>query len=328
MKRTLCRGADLRRVQGGAFVLKVDFAAIAMAFVLAATPAGAETSIALICSPMPQPGPPESDPIKAVEVTVSGRDWRVTHIAVSGTRYERTQQYTLQDTSLPDAPSWAGTYNINPNLRMAGRLLYAGGEIIYSETLYDTNNRNTITATTRARCMVVSDTPSPGSPSNTQSARSEDEGWPYLVPDEDPTGAPDGFQGDQKARPSSAVRMRVDAGAYIVRGSINNQLTLDFILDSGASEVSIPIDIVKTLVRTGTVVSTDFLDAAKFQLADGSVVPQLRFRIRSLSVGDRAVEDVVATVGDVSSAPLLGQSFLGRFKSWSIDNQVGILNLE
>src|SRR5208337_2044135 len=155
------------------------------------------------CTPMAQQGSPESDPIKAVEVRVSGRDWRVTHIAASGARYERAQQYTLQDTSLPDSPSWAGTYNSNPNLRMVGRLLYVRGEIVYSEMLYDTKNGNSITATTRARCVVVSDTPSLGSPSPTQSvaedtARSEDEPWPYSVPDEESTRASDGFQSDQE----------------------------------------------------------------------------------------------------------------------------------
>jgi clan AA aspartic protease (TIGR02281 family) len=316
-------------------VLKVAFAAFALEWVLAAGSAGAETSIALICTPITLPNSAESNPIKAVEVKVFGREWRVTHIAASGTRYERTQQYTLQDTSVPDSPSWSGTYNSNPNLRMVGRLLYVSGKIIYSEVVYDTKNNNSVSATTRARCAVVSDSPSLLSPSHTQAAtedtaRSEEEGWPNASPDEhvDSPQAPDAFQPDQQAGQRTSVPMQIDGGAFVVRGSINNQLALDFVLDSGASEVSIPIDVVKTLTRTGTVASIDFLDAAKFQLADGSVVPQLRFRIRSLSVGGRVAEDVVATVGDVSSTPLLGQSFLRRFKSWSIDNQLRVLNLE
>ena len=216
---------------------------------------------------------------------------------------------------------------------MVGRLLYVSGEIVYAEYLYDTKNGNSLSATTRARCMVVSGTPSLEQPLHKQrepedTARTEDDGWPFSTPDEGSTQTPDGFNANREARPGSSVPVRVDGGAFIVRGSINNQLSVDFVLDSGATEVSIPADVVKTLARTGTITSSDFLDAAKFQLADGSVVPQLRFRIRSLSVGGRVAEDVAATVGDINSTPLLGQSFLQRFRSWSIDNQLGVLNLE
>jgi len=39
-----------------------------------------------------------------------------------------------------------------------------------------------------------------------------------------------------------------------------------------------------------------------------------------LKVGDIVLENVVGSVGSSNSSLLLGQSFLGRFKSWSIDN--------
>jgi predicted aspartyl protease len=53
-------------------------------------------------------------------------------------------------------------------------------------------------------------------------------------------------------------------------------------------------------------------------MADGSTVPSMRFVIRSLKVGDRTLENVIAPV---AGSLLLGQSFLSRFKSWSIDNR-------
>jgi predicted aspartyl protease len=47
-----------------------------------------------------------------------------------------------------------------------------------------------------------------------------------------------------------------------------------------------------------------------------------------MRVGNLVVEDVTATVGRVSSPFLLGQSFLRRLKSWSIDNANDALILE
>jgi clan AA aspartic protease (TIGR02281 family) len=111
-----------------------------------------------------------------------------------------------------------------------------------------------------------------------------------------------------------------DGGTFAVPVTINNQLTLKFVIDSGASDVSIPRDVVSTLVRTGTIADTDFLGSQTYKLADGSTVPSQRFLIRSLKVGNRTLENVTANIEPIAGQLLLGQSFLRRFKSWSIDN--------
>ncbi len=58
-----------------------------------------------------------------------------------------------------------------------------------------------------------------------------------------------------------------------------------------------------------------------YTLADGSTLPSQQFTIRSLKVGDRILENVIGSIAPVSGSLLLGQSFLSRFKSWSIDNE-------
>jgi predicted aspartyl protease len=50
--------------------------------------------------------------------------------------------------------------------------------------------------------------------------------------------------------------------------------------------------------------------------------------IRTLKVGDKALENVVGGIAPVNGSLLLGQSFLNRFKSWSMDNQAGVLILK
>jgi predicted aspartyl protease len=129
-------------------------------------------------------------------------------------------------------------------------------------------------------------------------------------------------------RSSSSTTLQARGGTFVVPVLVNDAITLRFILDSGASVVSIPADVVLTLMRAGTIESSDFLGKQTYQLADGSTVPSETFRIRSLMVGNREVRDVLGSVAPVSGSLLLGQSFLSRFKSWSIDNQKQVLRLE
>jgi TPR repeat protein len=116
------------------------------------------------------------------------------------------------------------------------------------------------------------------------------------------------------------VPLQREGSNFVVPVLINNAITLNFVVDSGASDVSVPADVVATLLRSGTLTDRDFIGEQTYVLADGSRVPSLTFRIRSLTVGDWLVEDVIGNVAPLNGLPLLGESFLSRFSSWSIDN--------
>jgi hypothetical protein len=62
-------------------------------------------------------------------------------------------------------------------------------------------------------------------------------------------------------------------------------------------------------------------------VADGSTVPSATFVIRSLKVGNRLLENVTGSIASAQADLLLGQSFLSRFNSWSIDNKRQVLLL-
>ncbi len=126
---------------------------------------------------------------------------------------------------------------------------------------------------------------------------------------------------------ATQVQMNLDGGVYVVPVRFNEAITLNAVVDSGATDVSVPADVVMTLVRTGTITDDDFLGEQTYRLADGSQVPSQRFRLRSLKVGDIAIENVEASIADVKATILLGQSFLGRFHSWSVDNNRHLLIL-
>lgn len=117
-------------------------------------------------------------------------------------------------------------------------------------------------------------------------------------------------------------------GIFTVPVLVNGIIPLSFMVDSGASDMSIPADVVLTLLRTGTLTDSDFIGTTKYRLADGSIVPSTTFRLRTVKVGDRVIENVVASMTGVEGSLLLGQSFLSRFERWSINNARQALELE
>ena len=132
--------------------------------------------------------------------------------------------------------------------------------------------------------------------------------------------------------PSNMTRTEVPlksvGGTFVVPVFINGAITLNFVVDSGAADVSVPADVVGTLTRAGTIAKTDFIGKQTYVLADGSTVPTNTFVIRSLKVGDILIENVTGSVSPAAGSLLLGQSFLQRFKSWSMDNNKHVLVLE
>jgi clan AA aspartic protease (TIGR02281 family) len=120
---------------------------------------------------------------------------------------------------------------------------------------------------------------------------------------------------------SESIPLVRDQGTLQVPVVINGRVSLNFTIDSGSSDVSIPATIFSTLLRSGTVSAQDFLDKRVYKLADGSTRLSQRYRLRSLQVGNIVLRDVTAAVGTSGGALLLGQSFLSRLKSWSIDNE-------
>jgi clan AA aspartic protease (TIGR02281 family) len=130
--------------------------------------------------------------------------------------------------------------------------------------------------------------------------------------------------------PSSQTRvpLKMDKGIFVVPVQINGTITLDFVIDSGATDVSVPADVFSTLKRTGTIKASDFIGQRTYVLADGSKSQSATFTIRSLKVGNVVLENVTAGVPPSEGSLLLGQSFLKRFKSWSVDNTTHELLLE
>jgi hypothetical protein len=64
--------------------------------------------------------------------------------------------------------------------------------------------------------------------------------------------------------------------AYVVPVRINQTITLPFIIDTGAEELVIPVDVALTLMRAGALARSDFIGKARYTMANGSEAVQER----------------------------------------------------
>jgi clan AA aspartic protease (TIGR02281 family) len=133
------------------------------------------------------------------------------------------------------------------------------------------------------------------------------------------TGAP-AMAAPAEEHAPQAVPVEPHNGAFTIPVVLNGVLTAKFIVDSGAADVSIPADIAARLKTLGTMTGADFLGSKTYMLADGSKVPSDIYRIASLRIGSMVMHDVTVRIAAEKSDLLLGQSFLSRLRSWSMDN--------
>ncbi len=138
--------------------------------------------------------------------------------------------------------------------------------------------------------------------------------------------ADDRYVGPATTAPEE-VHLEKKAGVLTVPVTVNGRERLNFVIDSGASDVIIPRDVADALLRTGTLTTSDITGKRTYALADGSKSEGITFRFRSLQVGSIVAENVPASISPANGgALLLGQSFLERF-TWSIDNGRQVLIL-
>jgi predicted aspartyl protease len=124
------------------------------------------------------------------------------------------------------------------------------------------------------------------------------------------------------------VPLQREKGMFIVSAEIDARITLDFVVDSGAAYVTMPVDIFAKLREAGTIEDADVLGATQMRFADGSTRETIVFIIRSLRIGDKFFQDIKAATVPPYGQTLLGQTFLNHFRSWSINDAKAELILD
>lgn len=129
--------------------------------------------------------------------------------------------------------------------------------------------------------------------------------------------------------PKKEIRLKESDGVYKVAATINNMLTMDFVVDLGASDVSLSPDVFSVLYKAGKIEQDDFVGSQLYKLADGSTVKSNIINLKSLVIGDINLENVRASISNSLDAPLLlGQSALKKLGTYSIDNAKKLLIVE
>jgi len=109
---------------------------------------------------------------------------------------------------------------------------------------------------------------------------------------------------------------------------LDGKIPLLFAVDSGSSGVTIPAGLALLMVDQGLLKKTDIIGVTNSVLANGATAPVIVFRIGSLQIGGLVVKNVVGGISPGPGELLLGQTFLNRFRSWSIDNSRQVLILQ
>lgn len=125
---------------------------------------------------------------------------------------------------------------------------------------------------------------------------------------------------------NEAIRLEKRNNVYYIDISING-LSEKFILDTGASDVTLNEEVERDLISKGLLKKEDYISSALYRIADGSIVSNRRLIISKLKIGKFIVENVKANVAKSNAPLLLGKSLLDKFPSWSIDNQNMTLKL-
>lgn len=125
----------------------------------------------------------------------------------------------------------------------------------------------------------------------------------------------------------SEVPLEQEDGIFVIPVQIDGVITLDFVIDSGATDVQIPEDVFGTLMRAKKILPNYLIGKRKYTLADGSTKEEPVFILHDLKVGNQTLHNVVASIAPFSGNLLLGQSFLSKFDSWTLDNDRHVLKL-
>jgi hypothetical protein len=92
-----------------------------------------------------------------------------------------------------------------------------------------------------------------------------------------------------------------------------------FVIDSGANDCFISVDVMKELLAAGAVMEDQRLTPRAYVMADGTNIICDRFNVSGLTIGEHTLNNVVFATMDKNFQFLLGKSALDKFTQWSID---------
>ncbi len=107
-----------------------------------------------------------------------------------------------------------------------------------------------------------------------------------------------------------------------------NGLPLNFVFDTGASDVTISQTEASFMFKNGYLSQRDIIGKQRYQTADGSISVGTTFILNHINFGGLELTGIRASVVDNQKAPLLlGQTVLKRLGKIEIDNERRVLKI-
>ncbi len=132
-------------------------------------------------------------------------------------------------------------------------------------------------------------------------------------------------QGDEGR---TTVKMEKHNGVYQIPVTIDGS-EMYFIFDTGAGLISISTVEATFLYKQGKLTDDDVVGKADFLDANGNISSDVIVRLKEVTIGNRTIRNVDASVVANTKAPLLfGQSALEKFGKISIDYARGEISFE
>lgn len=120
----------------------------------------------------------------------------------------------------------------------------------------------------------------------------------------------------------TTILMNEVNGVYYVPCEVNG-IKMDFVFDTGASNVSISKTEAEFLIKQKLLTKEDFIGRVNYLIADGSIKDGIEVRLKEIKIKDLILKDVTATIVSESSAPLLlGQSALSKLGRFEVDRNI------
>ncbi len=122
------------------------------------------------------------------------------------------------------------------------------------------------------------------------------------------------------------ISLEKENGIYKIPCKVNG-IPMKFILDTGASNVSISATEAVFLIKQGLISEQDIIGSTNYMVANGEIKEGTNIKLKSIEIGGLILEDIVATVVNELNAPLLlGQSALSKLGAFTIDSDKLIFN--
>lgn len=122
------------------------------------------------------------------------------------------------------------------------------------------------------------------------------------------------------------IDLEEENGVYKIPCKVNS-IPFKFIIDTGASNVTISLIEAKFLFKQGLLDKTEIISSENYEIANGDIIEGTKIILKKIEIGEIIIENTEATVVHTQNAPLLlGMSVLKKLGKFSIEKNKLIIH--